>query len=289
VSSGSRRRGVRCGARNARRDAREATMEAREQLRLLAGYHGWASRQLTGLLRAVPDEDYRRDCGMFFRSIHGTLNHLLLADRLWYGRFTGQPIAVRGLDEELVGERDRLAAEIVGSAERWDAWLGDVPPRRFEGELAFVTTEGTPRSMPFAATLAHVFNHGTHHRGQISAALTALGHGAPEIDLYYYLLHRQSESGVTTLEALHRYLQSKFAQLDEEISHYPSPIARCDEQLTKLIEQRAEVLTHLRRLQALAGAGGAQDDAGAIYAGILAAAVYDDAQAEALRRGLPAG
>jgi uncharacterized damage-inducible protein DinB len=42
-------------------------------------------------------------------------------------------------------------------------------------------------SLPFAATLAHVFNHGTHHRGQISAALTAMGQPAPELDLVFLL------------------------------------------------------------------------------------------------------
>jgi uncharacterized damage-inducible protein DinB len=38
--------------------------------------------------------------------------------------------------------------------------------------------------------MTHVFNHGTHHRGQITAAMTILGHKCPELDLFYMLLER---------------------------------------------------------------------------------------------------
>jgi uncharacterized damage-inducible protein DinB len=51
-------------------------------------------------------------------------------------------------------------------------------------------------ALPFAATLAHVFNHATHHRGQITAALTAAGHAAPELDLVYLL--QQEAAAATT-------------------------------------------------------------------------------------------
>jgi uncharacterized damage-inducible protein DinB len=53
--------------------------------------------------------------------------------------------------------------------------------------LSYTTMRGQPATLPFAATLAHVFNHGTHHRGQITAALTALGRPSPELDLVYCL------------------------------------------------------------------------------------------------------
>jgi uncharacterized damage-inducible protein DinB len=58
---------------------------------------------------------------------------------------------------------------------------------RFEGKLAYTTMRGQDVALPFAATLAHVFNHGTHHRGQITAALTLLGQQCPELDLVYML------------------------------------------------------------------------------------------------------
>ena len=65
------------------------------------------------------------------------------------------------------------------------------PEQRFAGTLDYTTMRGTAASLPFALTLAHVFNHSTHHRGQITAALTALNQPCPELDLVYFL---QSES-----------------------------------------------------------------------------------------------
>ncbi|MCX7255359.1 MAG: damage-inducible protein DinB [Polaromonas sp.] len=109
----------------------------------LARYNVWATARLLAALAAVPEDDYRRDVGLFFRSIHGTLAHLFVGEhQLWFRRFD-------------------------------------------EGISPVVALDAA--SLPFAATLAHVFNHGTHHRGQITAALTALGQPCPELDMVYFL------------------------------------------------------------------------------------------------------
>ena len=72
-------------------------------------------------------------------------------------------------------------------AARWEPLIDGFAPERWSSTLSYTTMRGTPVSLPFAATLAHVFNHGTHHRGQITAALTALGEPCPELDLVYFL------------------------------------------------------------------------------------------------------
>jgi uncharacterized damage-inducible protein DinB len=59
----------------------------------------------------LSDEGRKRDMGAFFRSIHGTLNHLILVDRLWLGRVTGQPFAIESLDQELQADFAALATE----------------------------------------------------------------------------------------------------------------------------------------------------------------------------------
>jgi len=72
-----------------------------DQVRTFARYNAWANRRLYDACARLPREEYYRDRKAFFGSLHGTLNHLLLADRIWLGRIKGKPIAVRGLDEEL--------------------------------------------------------------------------------------------------------------------------------------------------------------------------------------------
>ena len=154
----------------------------------LARCNAWATARLLDAVRAVGDGDYRRDVGLFFKSIHGTLNHLLVGEhQLWYVRFAGGSSPSVALDAELEADRARLDARLREGAARWEPLIASFPVGRWEGTLDYTTMRGTSASLPFAATLAHVFNHGTHHRGQITAALTALGQRCPELDFVYYL------------------------------------------------------------------------------------------------------
>ena len=65
---------------------------------LFAGYNVWANERLYNAAEKLSDQEYRADRGVFFKSIHGTLNHLLVADRIWMKRFTGQGEAPNKLD-----------------------------------------------------------------------------------------------------------------------------------------------------------------------------------------------
>ena len=163
-------------------------MDAVAHFSLLARYNAWATARLLDAVVQVPEADYRRDLGLFFRSIHGTLNHLLVGEhQLWFVRFAeGQSPRV-ALDAELEPDRAPLDARLRAGAARWEPLIDGFAPERWSSTLSYTTMRGTPVSLPFAATLAHVFNHGTHHRGQITAALTALGQPCPELDLVYYL------------------------------------------------------------------------------------------------------
>ena len=155
---------------------------------LLARYNVWATARLLGAVAAVPDAAYRHDVGLFFRSIHGTLNHLLVGEHLlWFVRFAEGRSPTVALDAEVEPDRAQLDARLREGAARWAPLIASFSPDRWNSTLDYTTMRGTAASLPFAATLAHVFNHGTHHRGQITAALTALGHPSPELDLVYFL------------------------------------------------------------------------------------------------------
>ena len=175
---------------------------------LLARYHAWALRELFEHVDALPEAEYRRACGLYFKSVHGTLNHLLVAEHeAWYPRFAhrvSNPVALDtpgvskpiALDAELEADRVRLRERLFDAASRWPPLIASWDAARFDGRLDYTTTRGVAQSMPFAATLAHVFNHGTHHRGQITAAVTAMGHACPELDLVR-MLQAESAAGGT--------------------------------------------------------------------------------------------
>jgi uncharacterized damage-inducible protein DinB len=162
---------------------------------MFAGYNGWANRRLYAAAGALPDADYRAPRGAFFGSIHGTLNHLIVADRIWMRRFTGEgPVQTR-LDEILFDDFGALSAAREVEDERIVRYV----ERLSEADLAATFTYRTivqPKDMtqPLAPALAHFFNHQTHHRGQTHALLSAIAgkEAAPSLDLLLY----QRETGV---------------------------------------------------------------------------------------------
>ena len=155
---------------------------------IFARYGAWATERLYGTVDRLSEDEYRRDVGLFFGSVHGTLNHLLVAEQLWYPRFADGVSNRIALNTELERDRAALRARLVEAARRWGPVIAAWPSERFAGTLDYTTTKDLPQSLPFAITLAHAFNHGTHHRGQITAAVTAMGHEAPELDLVYMLV-----------------------------------------------------------------------------------------------------
>jgi uncharacterized damage-inducible protein DinB len=80
-----------------------------------------------------------------------------------------------------------VVAALTAAVARWSPWLATLDASRFEGELVYTRNNGEAVRIPFAPALGHAFNHATHHRGQLSAALTAMGRPGPELDWVYLL------------------------------------------------------------------------------------------------------
>ena len=166
-------------------------MNARQHFAMLARYDLWATRRLFEHVDALPEADYRRDAGLFFKSVHGTLNHLLVAEQgLWQRRFAEGVSPSLKLDAELEPDRARLRERLIDGAAAWQPLIESWPGERLDeaSVLEYTSTDGVARRLPFAAALAHVFDHGTHHRGQVTAAITAFGRACPELDLPWMLL-----------------------------------------------------------------------------------------------------
>jgi uncharacterized damage-inducible protein DinB len=144
--------------------------------RTLAAYNRWMNERLYALCAGLPDEERRRDRGAYFRSIHGTLNHLLLGDRVWLGRFLGAPFAVVSLDQELYADFAELRAERERTDREIEAWVGALAPADLTGTLRYTSfLNPEPRSYPFWVAATHFFNHQAHHRGQLTTLLMQAG------------------------------------------------------------------------------------------------------------------
>lgn len=147
-----------------------------EQFRTLAAYNRWMNGRVYETCAQLTVEQLMRDVGGFFKSIHGTLNHLLLADRIWMGRFTGAPISVTSLNEELYADFVELRKAREEEDARIEAWVGQLTKENLAGDLSYVSqVNPQPRRYPLWLAVTHFFNHQTHHRGQVTTMLSQFG------------------------------------------------------------------------------------------------------------------
>jgi len=158
-----------------------------ERYRMFAGYNAWANRRLYDAAARLGDIDYRADRGVFFKSMHGTLNHLLTADRVWMHRFTGDgpsPDRLDAIQHERLADL-RLARE--AEDRRISAYVEALDETRLAGSIRYrrVTTPDE-FVQPLMPALDHFFNHQTHHRGQAHSVLCSFGRRDLVLDLLMY-------------------------------------------------------------------------------------------------------
>jgi uncharacterized damage-inducible protein DinB len=150
-------------------------------------YNAWANKRLYDAAAQLSNEQYRADRGAFFKSVHGTLNHLLATDRIWMQRFTGTGTAPDRLDAILFETLDELLAAREAEDRRIVDFVDGLDDARLAGSIRYRRVSSPEVfEQPLAPALAHWFNHQTYHRGQVHALLTGLAGRAPELDLLFY-------------------------------------------------------------------------------------------------------
>ncbi|MBB5663368.1 putative damage-inducible protein DinB [Rhizobium leguminosarum] len=146
------------------------------QYRMFASYNRWANAQVYAAAADLSDAEFRSDHGAFFGSLHHTLNHLMVADRIWMKRFTGTGEAPTSLDAILYEERHVLDAARKTEDERIIAWTGALDEAKLAADFTYSpVSQPIEITQPLWTALSHLFNHQTHHRGQCHMTLTALG------------------------------------------------------------------------------------------------------------------
>ncbi len=166
-----------------------------EHYRMFAAYNAWANRRIYDAAAALSDADYRAERGAFFGSVHRTLNHILVGDRIWMRRFTGEGPTYTDLNTVPCDDLATLRAEREAEDARIMSWVDGLSDETLAGTFSYRTvTNPTDITQPLAPALAHFFNHQTHHRGQVHCLLTEIGGrpAAPSLDLIMF----QREAGV---------------------------------------------------------------------------------------------
>lgn len=150
-------------------------------------YQHWANDQLFASLDMLSDEARKRDEGLVYKSIHGTLNHLLVVNLIWLGRLKGDPVEYR-LDHILFEDWRELKLASKQTLRQTQHLLQGQPNEYFEGDLHYKNTSGKDQTHWMHDVLTHLCNHFAHHRGQVTAVATRLGAPMPEID---YIMYRR--------------------------------------------------------------------------------------------------
>jgi uncharacterized damage-inducible protein DinB len=141
-----------------------------------------------------PDE-LERNTGAFFKSMIGTLNHMVVADRIWMKRFTGEGEAPAALDTIITRDFAKLRTLRETEDARVIKWIGSLKEKDLAGRFTYTTVSDMRTvSQRLSPALGHFFNHQTHHRGQAHMILTALGKSSVALDLIAF---QRTEDGRT--------------------------------------------------------------------------------------------
>lgn len=168
-------------------------MFMKQHFLMFAAYNRWANGRIYDAVSGLSAAEFEQNVGAFFKSAMGTLNHILVADRIWMARFTGGGTAPKSLDMILFRDFGKLQIARAAEDKLIIEWVGSLSEADLAGRFTYISVVDLRTvSQRLAPALAHVFNHQTHHRGQVHTILTALGRSSVEIDLSYF---QRSEEG----------------------------------------------------------------------------------------------
>ncbi len=144
--------------------------------RLMAAYNGWMNERLYTFAATLSDAQRRQDRGAFFKSLHGTLHHLLWADQIWLNRFKGRPLDTAAPPAAADCDFDYLRQRRSEIDREISEWVEGVQPQWLAADFSYYSKAYDATFTRLAWMLVvHLFNHQTHHRGQATTLLSQFG------------------------------------------------------------------------------------------------------------------
>ncbi|KKJ76144.1 hypothetical protein WH95_14215 [Kiloniella litopenaei] len=157
-----------------------------KELQQLAEYNYWANHTLYKSCSNLSETDYKAERPSFFGSIHNTLNHILVGDRIWFGRFENKPEKL-SLSDVLYEDFASLQTARENEDLRILDYARNITQDTLDSTLSYTTIAGDTYSDPLGILLQHAFNHQTHHRGQIHCLLSQTNVTPPSLGMTFYL------------------------------------------------------------------------------------------------------
>lgn len=152
----------------------------------LARYNRWANKKLYDVVETLSVEEFEKDSQAYFGSIQGTLNHILFGDWAWSLRLQDKNSSHLEMDKIYHPEFSKLKAARLEADEEFIRLIAGMNDEKIRSNVTYRNIKGIEYTTPRHLVLAHVFNHSTHHRGQVHCLLTQAGIEAPSLDLIYY-------------------------------------------------------------------------------------------------------
>lgn len=155
-----------------------------QHFQTLARYNTLANRKLYDACAQLSEAERTCTRPAFFKSIHGTLNHIMIGDRIWVTRFEGGTMPSTSLNAILYEGFDELRAARVAQDEHIETFAAGLTDEFLAQSIQYVNNQGRHLDDPANLLVAHFFNHQTHHRGQIHDMLTQTDIAPPSLDMH---------------------------------------------------------------------------------------------------------
>ena len=162
-------------------------------IRTLYEYDRWANARVLDAVAKLSKDQFTKDMGSSMRSIRDTLVHVLSGERVWLARWNGSSPRTM-MDPKSLPTVEALRAAWVELEREFVAFLGPLTDDRLRGVLAYKTTEGKPYAQPLWQQMAHLANHSTYHRGQVTTMLRQLGAAPIGTDLITFFREQNSSA-----------------------------------------------------------------------------------------------
>jgi len=139
----------------------------------------------------LSEREYLRDRLSAFGSLHATLNHILVADRIWLAWIEGRTPSGLDLDQILYADLIGLKVARVAEDAHLHNLVAGLSPAMLDQPLVYRNRRGDRFAPPLRLALGHMFNHQAHYRGRASVLLAQTEVAPPSLDLIRFV--RQQE------------------------------------------------------------------------------------------------